>query len=436
MSRLRNVTTALAAVLLTAPAAMAYDIQMPGNDTKLSVYGFVYAIDEFYTTGASGTNTSYLNPGQGNITTQTASGPNNTVFSVQPSRYGFTSTTPTAAYGNIFTKIEFDMNNTTGSNAFHLRHAYASVGNFLMGLTYTNWIDLDALADNIEWQGPVGTPGFDTPRRAQIRYTLPIDKNNKVAFSAEVNKGLDGDTYSKAIVTSYTTNPTTGAVTQTTAVPAGIQNGKVPAFVASYTYSDSWGHIGVRGIAIDHQTFIPATAGVGAASWNKWTGGGLLSGDVKFGKDDLIFSIYDGTGLADWGYGAQSAVFTSGATAANGYNTSANQQVQTYQNVGWTVGYTHVFNEKWRANLIQSGVVFKSNDQIATTNSATGTDVKSQLNYYANVYYSYTKNAQIGVEYFYDVAKTFGQNTVLKSDGTSTNSAKSGQLELLLQVKF
>jgi hypothetical protein len=416
---------------------MAYDIQTPGNDTKLSVYGFVYALGEFYTTGASGTNTSYLNPSQSNITTQTASGPNNTVFSVQPSRYGFTSSTPTAAYGDITTKIEFDMNNTTGSNSFHLRHAYATVGNFLMGLTYTNWIDLDALSDEIEWQGPVGTPGFDTPRRAQIRYTLPIDKNNKIAISAEVNKGLDGDTNTSAIGSGTPTYKASGALSGfTTIVPAGVENGKVPTFVAAYTYSDTWGHIGVRGIMIDHQEFIPATAGTGSASWNKWSGGGLLSGDVKFGKDDLIFSVYDGSGLADWGYGAQSAIFSSGATAANGYNTSANQQVQTYQNVGWTVGYTHVFNDKWRANLINSGVVFQSNDNIATTNSATGTDVKSQLGYYANVFYSYTKNAQLGLEYFYDVAKTFGQGTVLKSDGTYTNSAKSGQLELLLQVKF
>ena len=85
MSRIRNITTALAAVLLTAPA-FAYDIQTPGNDTKLSVYGYVYALGNYFI--------DQQQVGVGAISAQNMSvkPDGNYLFSVQPSRYGFAST--------------------------------------------------------------------------------------------------------------------------------------------------------------------------------------------------------------------------------------------------------------------------------------------------------------------------------------------------------
>ncbi|MDR3672880.1 MAG: DcaP family trimeric outer membrane transporter [Holophaga sp.] len=420
MSRLRNVTTALAAVLLTAPAAMAYDIQMPGNDTKLSVYGFVYALTEYYTTGASETNSSYLmdkgSSNMGNVLNQTKTPGNNLLMSVQPSRYGFASVTPTAAFGDITTKIEFDMNGvTTAGTAFHMRHAYATVGNWVFGHTYTAWIDLDALADEVDWQGLIGTPAYDTPRRPQIRYTFNFDKKNKLAVSVENNKGLDGDSY-------------TAAGTAPSTTPAGVQDGKIPTLVLAYTYSDTWGHIGVRGVTMNHAEFIPATAGVDSVHFNKQGGAGMVSGDVKFGKDDLVFSAYYGSGLGDYGYGTQSANFV---------NTTANPEaVYLYKNVGWTVGYTHVFTPTWRANAVISGVNFKGDSDIATTNGTNGTDTKSRLDYLVNCFYTVNKNTQFGLEYFQERARPFGKGLVLTDNGSYANSATSGRVEFVLQAKF
>jgi hypothetical protein len=419
MSRIRTITTALAAILLTAPA-FAYDLTTPGNKTQFSVYGFAYGLANFYTTGAS-------QPGGVDDLVftglpQNASDSGQVVFSTQASRYGFAAVTPTADYGDVTVKIEFDMNNLTQSNAFHMRHAYGTVGGFLMGQNWSNVVDLDASPDSVNWQGDIGDIGFDTPRRPQIRYTWNIDKSNKFSVSLEKNQGLDGDSY-------------VGAVGGR---PAGAVDAKVPAITASYTYSDSWGHIKISALDLYHGMSVGATnAGTAAApgaatslnNYSKSTFTGFVSGDVKFGKDDLIFSFYDGAATDDWGAGTQGTYFT--ATAAP-YTVSIN----SYDQFGWCLGYTHVFTPAVRANLFAGGVNFKSNSSIPASQGL-ATAVKAYNDAGVNVFYTFAPNAQMGLEYYYETAKTFNSsNTIIQSDGTFGDTAKSGRVELLLKVNF
>jgi hypothetical protein len=414
MSRIRNITTALAAVLLTAPA-FAYDIQMPGNDTKLSVYGFVYALANENIIGATQTGTSdliYQGAGGGLSTssnfTVNAHPSNNFIMNTSPSRYGWATVTPNAMVGDITTKIEMDLNglNQSSSN-FHLRHAYATVGGFLMGQTWSNFLDLSAYPETINWQGVLGNAGFDTPRRAQIRYTFTIDKQSTFAISVEKNQGLDGDSYVGA-----------GAVV----------DAKLPAVVAAYTYSDSWGHIGVRALANEHGEYIPATAGVASTSWTKESFTGLVGADFKFGKDDLVLSVYTGQATDDWGVGIQGAVFT---------NTAARPQAcDFYTSTGYVVGYTHVFTPQWRANVYTSGVKFSSNSNIPSTEAPVNTDIKQFIDGGVNVFYTIAKGAQWGLEYYYEEGKTFGAQSVLTQSGGHSASAANGRIQMLLQVNF
>jgi hypothetical protein len=436
MSRFRNLTTALAAVLLTAPA-FAYDIQTPGNDTKLSVYGFVYALTNYYTTGSSQNGTQDL------VATgfdASAKDSQNILFGIQPSRYGFASVTPNATFGDITTKIEYDNNGLTTGAAFHLRHAYATVGNLLMGQTWSNFVDGDATVDCVDWQGPIGQAGFDTPRRTQIRYTFKFDKTSSLAISLEKNTNIDGDTYSAAATTTTGTavlNPVTGKITgltTTTQQSAGVVDTKIPTIVAAYTYADSWGHIGVRAMDIYHAEYMPAVAGVNSSSFSKSTFAGMVSGDVKFGKDDLVFSVMDGQAIDDWGTGFQGAVFSAPF--------GGQQNVYTYTNLGWVVGYTHVFSPEWRGNIYASGVKFNTNDNIVTSTdynpavAKSGTDIKQITDVAVNMFYTVNAKTQFGLEYFYETAKTFGAQSILQQDGTMSDTVKNGRFELVLQAKF
>jgi hypothetical protein len=306
------------------------------------------------------------------------------------------------------------------------------VGNLLMGQTWSNFVDGDATVDCVDWQGPIGQAGFDTPRRTQIRYTFTFDKANKLAISLEKNTNIDGDTYTS----------TSGAVVDT----------KIPTIVAAYTYSDSWGHIGVRGMDIYHAEYIPATgtysavtnsgsAAVNSSSFSKSSFAGMVSGDVKFGKDDLVFSVMDGQAIDDWGTGFQGAYFTNSAAIP--------QTVNFMSNLGWVVGYTHVFTPEWRMNVYASGVTFKANSDIPSTQGiGTGTAapagyglgtaqaIKNINDYAVNAFYTVNKNTQFGLEYFYETAKTFGANNIRQQDGSFSDTVKNGRFELVLQAKF
>jgi len=415
MSRFRNITTALAAVLLTAPA-FAYDIQTPGNDTKLSVYGFVYAETIYTTTGAA-----LAQPTMDlyhTYSTSAAWGPldasqhDKGIFTmgIQASRFGVSSVTPTSAFGDITTKLEWDMNGVAAGNGLNFRHMYATVGNWLFGRTWSTFDDLDAGVDCVDWQGQVGNIGYDTPRRPQIRYTFMIDKNSKL------NPAGTGDS-----------------------LPAGTSGDtKIPALAAAYNYSDSWGHINVGVLSVYHGVYVPATAGVGDTSYSKSSFAARLSGDVKFGKDDLVFSIYDGSALGAWGPGIQVSQFTNTAAIP--------KDIQFYSNLGVTAGYTHVFSDQWRGNLWASGVKWASNDKIPGTQDVgapsngygvgTGAAIKQIYQGGINAFYTFNKNTQMGLEYMYETGKTFGAQSILQQDGTKSDTAKNGRIEFVLQAKF
>jgi hypothetical protein len=405
MSRTHNLTTALAALLLAAPAS-AYDLQTPGNDTKLSIYGFVYVLGQYFQ-GPAQNGVGSLQQGlYKNVLSQAGSPDQNILFSVQPSRFGVSTLTPSTEWGDFTTKLEFDLNGQTAGTAFHLRHAVGTVGAWTFGHTWSNWVDLDAGADEVDWAGPVGQAGWDTPRRPQVRYTWSLPSSSTFALSVENNKGLDGDTFA-----------------------SGIQeDGKIPTVVGAYTLNGSWGHIGLRAIAISHGAYVPAASGAGSQRWQKESYGAQISGSAKLAKDTLVYSIYDGTGIADWGYGLQSATISNTAASPKAIN--------LYRNIGWLAGYTHVFTDRVRGNLIASGVNFSSNSSISTTNSATGTDIKSQIDYIANVYYTFNPKTQLGFEFVHEVATPFGSGQVLGNDGNQQNSATENKLELVYQAKF
>ena len=79
--------------------------------------------------------------------------------------------------GDLNTHVEFDFYGADGnesvsnSHGFRLRHAYGTLGNFLAGQTWTNFMNPAALPDTVDFGGPVGQI-FD--RQAQVRWTQPF----------------------------------------------------------------------------------------------------------------------------------------------------------------------------------------------------------------------------------------------------------------------
>jgi hypothetical protein len=441
MSRSRFALSALAAMLLAAaPSLQAVDLQsIPGTDTKLQVYGFVmvYGNAVFGATqagsGSAASSLFYNTPadfgGAGSTPLNTGGLQKGTFnFSIAPTRFGFASTTPSASLGDISTKIEYDLN---GGND-HLRLANIKIGGFTIGKAWSLWNDLDAGADTVDWAGPIGSACYDTPRLALVEYSTSLDKNNSIAVSVEQNTGnTDGAIeVSGATSTTYAisaTGPDTTVITATTGptATAGSLTSKIPSFVAAYTYSDTWGHVALRGLAQNYSCFLPGSATVGSTTFNKVGAAFQLSGDVKIAKDDLIWSVYNGNAVGQYGTGIQSV-----------YINEATQSITAYKSTGWLAGYTHNWSDTLRSNVVISGVSYSSDDAIPTTNSATGTDIKSMFSGNLNTIVKLSKTTELGFEYVYETAKGFGPNSATDTDFSTKSSVNDSKFEVALTAHF
>ena len=131
--------------------------RLPGSETSIRVYGFAEAnlIKDFKST-APGDNFSNL-PEQPLASTNPSTGKN--VLTGQTSRFGFETSTP-MGNGAFNTKIEADFYGYCGSecnrNRLRLRHAYGEYAGWLIGQTWSTFMDLDNLPETVDFNGPPG----------------------------------------------------------------------------------------------------------------------------------------------------------------------------------------------------------------------------------------------------------------------------------------
>ena len=397
MKRFRLAVTALAATMLAAPTFAVDITPASSTSTRLSVTGFIQAYGTYYFNASQGAT--------GEIGLDDRAQPSNQfVDTIRTSRLAFNTITPNPELGDISTCFEFDLAAPGNVTNFRLRQAYGTWGNFTLGQTWSTWVDGDAAADEVDWFGPIGQASYDTPRVPLASYKWQLNKENSVILAAEHNNGAtngDGTNWGSGFT------------------PA---DAKYPNFVGVYQYYDKWGHIALRALAQNYGVYDTTAAGSGVHT-NKWGSAVQLSGQLNcFGldveRDSLVYNIYTGSGLGSYGIGAQAAVY------------NPDQTISLYKNTGWTVGYTHTWDQKYRSNLVLSAVNFS-----ATSNPQTG-DIKSQGDIQVNTFVKLTKTAELGLEYMYETIKSVDPNGVTKSDGTFSNKNTSGKFEVELKYSF
>ncbi|HET6408223.1 MAG TPA: DcaP family trimeric outer membrane transporter, partial [Chthoniobacteraceae bacterium] len=79
----------------------------------------------------------------------------------------------------IYTEYDFYDDSTSNAMKFRTRHFYGQAWNFLIGQTFTAFMDADAFPDTVDYQGP---NGIVNRRQPQIRYTLPLYDREKTKF--------------------------------------------------------------------------------------------------------------------------------------------------------------------------------------------------------------------------------------------------------------
>ena len=80
----------------------------------------------------------------------------------------------------IYTEYDFFDDATSSAMKFRARHFYGQAWNFLIGQTFSAFMDIDAFPDVVDYQGP---NGIVNRRQPQIRYTLPLYDREKTKFS-------------------------------------------------------------------------------------------------------------------------------------------------------------------------------------------------------------------------------------------------------------
>jgi hypothetical protein len=150
--------------------------RLPGTPTLLRIGGY-FKTDFIYDLKPTGDPERFI---PSTFPIPAPVGVNNTTVSIRPTRLNLDFLIPVSSSSVRFF-MEFDL---FGSNSTtpRLRHAYAQVANFLVGQSFSNFMDPDAGPDTLEFQGPNSQVSIRNP---QLRYSIPLAEKTSLSFSIE-----------------------------------------------------------------------------------------------------------------------------------------------------------------------------------------------------------------------------------------------------------
>jgi hypothetical protein len=276
------------------------------------------------------------------------------------SRINFGTDTVLASGDKVSTRFEIDFfaattnQRVSNTSSPALRHAYITWREWLVGQTWTNFMDAALLPETTDFIGP--TDGTLFVRQPQVRWT-------KGGLSLALE------------------NPQT-TFTKLDATSNESDDNSFPDITARYTWKGDWGMLGVSGLA---RELAYETTGTGAIDASTWTMAASAFGKFMIGKDDLRFSISGGN------LGRYAALgFTNDAVLA------ADNDFETIDGViGW-IGYRHLWTDKWRSSLLFSMGDYDNPDEYTGDKSKIS---KSSSSWAVNLFYSPLPKLDIGAEF-------------------------------------
>lgn len=381
----RPVAAAPVAAAAPAPALNPADVvtrgsmpgsfKVPGTETSIKFGGYVQ-LDAIY--DLKGNQGRAVSAGELPLNGSAGAKRNGTTtFSARSSRLYMQTASP-SELGEIKTKIEFDFFTDEGSETYtnsarpRLRHAYGTVGNWLAGQTWSNFMDLDAMPETLEFYGPTGQVFI---RQPQLRYTTAIGSASQFSVSVE--------------------NPQTDARDNGGNVTA-IDRG--PDLTAKWQHNGDYGHFDLRALVRP----LKADDGNGdhRASTNGWALG--FGGALKLGANDtLLYQFNGGQGIGRYiqdVYGAAAYDASTGTLSAQ-------------KAAGGYLALQHFWN-----TVLRSTVSFNATH----INNKTGFGDITGLNtdtrqVHANLIWKAASQLDVGMEYVWSQRKVEGG-----AEGTSS----------------
>ncbi|PJK09034.1 hypothetical protein CO608_07815 [Lysobacteraceae bacterium NML08-0793] len=235
----------------------------------------------------------------------------------------------------------------TNTHALTLRHAYVSWNNWLAGQTWSNFMDVAALPDAVDFVGV--TDGTVFVRQPQIRYTR--------------------DAWSFALE-----NPQTWVQPHLAGARYNSGENRLPDFTARWQTRGDWGHVSLAAMLRQYRALGDSAQGISAS----------LSGKFVLGaQDDLRYAINSGQGIGRYlslGLGPDVMVDATG-------------EIRPLTGTGGFIAWRHAFNQKLRGNLMYSAAHFDNDTDL------TGLGItRSSQSLHANLIWSPLPKLDVGAE--------------------------------------
>ncbi|ESU28241.1 hypothetical protein FLJC2902T_15880 [Flavobacterium limnosediminis JC2902] len=291
----------------------------------------------------------------------------NTYFSVRQTRLGFKNYFDTPM-GELKTQFEFEMFGTgvdAGQTTMRLRHAYAELGKFGVGQTWSPFMDIDVFPNTVEYWGPTGMAFY---RNVQIRY-MPIQGDTRLTFALErPGASADQGPYSDRIPDDL------------------APRFPLPDLSFEYRHAAKFGYVEIAGIARSIQWEDTDTTDGNDFS-DEVLGWGLnLSTNLKFGKS----TVFRGSVL--YGEGVENYMNDAPEDIGVEVNSDGTLEGVALPVTGISAFIDHNWNDKFSTAIGYSMIDIDNSNGQSDDAFSKGQYIAANLMYYP------VKNAMMGVE--------------------------------------
>ena len=402
---MRNMTAIALAGLLAAPSAHAFTFDVGDTEVTFGAYVKIDAsVTDRTNDAAADANEAFMVPAliplEGNHDAKNA-----LRFSARESRFNVRTSTPTQM-GNLVTFIEIDFLDSreldrarlVSNNVTRLRHAFGSLGPWLVGQTWGTFYNVTTKPETLDFVGPAGTL---FQRNVQVRYTHDLGDGQNVMLAAEQP------------FTTLTVEETGG----------NIRNGRddrFPDLVARYNISGDWGHGSIAGIARNLRADRSTSREIGeSVDDDKWVGGVSVTGTVNlWGMNDFRFQLNAGNGI---GRHLALNAFNDGFLDEDG-------KIDDTTVYGGYAAYRHWWTQRTRSNFVYS---MAEADNPSGAPDSVNERVQSV---HVNIITTPVERVDVGLEYIY--ARRDIEGRILNEAGRSVSSGDMHRVQASAKYAF
>lgn len=312
MNKFKKLLLASSILVATGAANAGYTVNT--SDTDAVSFGGFIKIDARHVSGDAAYQDAWYGAG---LTTALPESKSTTSLFAKESRFNMKYT-----HGDVMGFIELDFfgggGNEIISNSVHprLRHAFIKYENFVVGQTWSTFMNTSALAETLDFAGPINGGVF--VRQAQVRYT-----NGGLQIALENPESYAGD----------------------------ASQDSVPDLIAKYNFKGDWGNVSVAGLVRKLNT----TGGDSETSVGYSVAGRINTG----GKDSLRFQV--ATGELGRYVGVVSAKDLVGEEVEETKSYSVNYRHFWTEDTRSTIAYGHaeadisgMESTQWSVNVIKN----------------------------------------------------------------------------------